>query len=220
MKDIVVIGSSGHAKVVIDAVCREGRYQIVGLLDRYRSIGEKTSGHRVLGAEDDLPVIASRLGLQGVLIAIGDNAARATVATHVRAICPQLPFVTAIHPRASVGADVVIAEGTVVMAGAVVNTGASVGRFCILNTNCSLDHDSVLDDYASLAPNVATGGRCRIGKGAAIGMGTVIVQGVTVGEHTVIGAASLVMRDVESLVVAYGTPAKKVRARKYGDRYL
>ncbi|MFN0164711.1 MAG: transferase, partial [Burkholderiales bacterium] len=36
MDNVIVIGSSGQAKVVIDVVRREGRRNIVGLLDRFR----------------------------------------------------------------------------------------------------------------------------------------------------------------------------------------
>lgn len=33
MDNIVIIGSSGHAKVIIDIVQQEGKYNIAGLLD-------------------------------------------------------------------------------------------------------------------------------------------------------------------------------------------
>ncbi|MEY8214236.1 MAG: hypothetical protein RPR97_07095 [Colwellia sp.] len=55
MEDIIIIGSSGHAKVVIDVVQQEGKYHIVGLIDRFRKIDEETLGYKVLGKEEDLP---------------------------------------------------------------------------------------------------------------------------------------------------------------------
>ena len=51
---VFVFGASGHAKVVIDILENEGRYKIVGLLDRYRKIGDQTLGYPVLGKEEDL----------------------------------------------------------------------------------------------------------------------------------------------------------------------
>ena len=44
MDNIIIIGSSGHAKVIIDIVQQEGKYNIVGLVDRFRNIGEQTLG--------------------------------------------------------------------------------------------------------------------------------------------------------------------------------
>lgn len=217
---IVVIGSAGHAKVVIDVLEREGQYRIAGLIDHARRPGEETFGYPVLGAESDLPQLVTEHALRGAIVAIGDNYRRAEVTERIAGLCPGLPFVTAVHPRASVGRGATIGEGTVVMAGAVVNPCCTIGRGCLLNTNSSLDHDSSMEDFSSLAPRAATGGNCTIGRCSAIGIGAVLIHGVTIGEHTVIGAGSTVLKDVPSFAVAYGAPAAVVRKRTAGERYL
>lgn len=51
----------------------------------------------------------------------------------------------------------------------------------------------------------------RIGRGAWIGAGAIILPGVTVGERSVIGAGSVVTRDVPPLSVAVGNPARIIR---------
>lgn len=51
----------------------------------------------------------------------------------------------------------------------------------------------------------------RIGKNVWIGAGVIILPGVTIGDHSVIGAGSLVSKDIPANVVAYGTPAHPVR---------
>lgn len=220
MKNLLVIGSSGHARVVVDIIHAMRSFQVVGLIDRYRRIGEAIMGYSILGAEEDLPIIVREYRVDGVAVAIGDNSVRAAVARRVHELCPELQFATLVHPKASVGGGAFLGEGTVMMAGAVVNSGARVGRHCILNTNSSLDHDSVLEDHASLAPQAMTGGACRIGEYSAIGMGAILVHGVQVGAHVVIGAGALVLKDIRPMVVAYGAPAREVRARKPGDPYL
>ncbi len=220
MDNIIVVGSSGHAKVVIDIVEREGNFKISGVLDRYREIGEQTLGYQVLGREEDLPALIVSHGLKGVIVAIGDNFTRSMVVARVRAVCPSLPFVRAIHPRASIAKGVLVGYGTVIMAGVVINSCCKIGRFCILNTNSSLDHDSVMKDFSSLAPRAATGGNCRIGGHTAISIGAVLTYGVHIGDHSVIGAGSTVLKNLESFRVAYGTPAAEVRQRCMGDKYL
>ncbi len=220
MDNIVIIGSSGHAKVIIDIVEQEGRYNIAGLLDRYRKVGEQALGYQVLGQEEDLPELTTSRTLRGAIAAIGDNFIRSQVAARVRDVCPDLPFVNAIHPKASIGRDVSVGEGTVIMAGVTVNPCCAIGRFCILNTNASLDHDSVMEDFSSLAPRVTTGGNCRIGGYSAVSIGAVLIHDICIGEHTVIGAGSIVLKNLESFSVAYGSPAKAIRKRKPGDKYL
>jgi FlaA1/EpsC-like NDP-sugar epimerase len=66
MDNIIIIGSSGHAKVIIDIVISQGRYQIVGLLDPYRNIGEITLGYPILGKEEDLPKLVNAYNLKGL----------------------------------------------------------------------------------------------------------------------------------------------------------
>ena len=51
----------------------------------------------------------------------------------------------------------------------------------------------------------------RIGRGAWLGQNVVIMPGVTVGEYAVIGANSVVTRDVPPRTVAVGAPARVVR---------
>ncbi|MGB4672825.1 MAG: acetyltransferase [Azovibrio sp.] len=220
MDNIIIIGSSGHAKVTIDVVQHENKFRIVGLIDRFRNIGEETMGYTILGKEDDLPKLIRTHELNGAIVAIGDNFIRANVVAHVKEISPELSFVSAIHPRATIANGVSIGEGTIVMAGAAINSCSSVGKFCIINTNSSLDHDSILNDFASLAPGATIGGNCHIGIYSAIGIGAVLTNGINIGEHTVIGAGSLVMNSMKSYIVAYGTPTKEIRNRKPGEKYL
>lgn len=220
LEDIILIGSSGHAKVIIDIVEREGRYKIVGLLDRFRCIGEQTLGYKVLGKEEDLPQLAKLRALAGVIVAIGDNFVRAKVAASISEICPTLRFVHTVHPRASIAREVYVGDGTVVMAGVSVNPSCSIGRHCILNTNSSLDHDSVMEEFSSLGPNATTGGNCRIGAYSAISIGATLVHNVQVGEHTIIGAGATVLKNLDSFKVAYGVPTKVIRERRKGEKYL
>lgn len=218
MKNIVVVGASGHASVVIDIIERQRAYSIVGLLDR-RGSGS-AMGYEILGTEEDLPALAAARGITDAIVAIGDNWTRHLVVRSLEALVPGLEFVTAVHPAAQVGRGTEIGKGSVVMAGAVINPNARVGPFCVVNTCASLDHDSVMDEFSSLLPNASTGGSVRIGAFAAVCQGANVIHGRTVGAHTVVGAGATVLRDLPPCAVAYGTPARVIRQRKQGEPYL
>lgn len=220
MRNILVVGASGHAKVILDIVEKQGLYTVLGLIDSFRPVGQELLGYSVIGGESDLPEILTNYEIEGVIVGIGDNGVRAEVSDRISTMCPQLPFVCAIHPSATVGKGVSIGEGTVIMAGAVVNACSTVGRFCIINTLAGLDHDSIMADFSSLAPGVTTGGNCKIGTYSAIGIGASVSHGVTIGEHAVIGAKSMVLVDIDAYSVAYGVPARRVRSRKKSEKYL
>jgi sugar O-acyltransferase (sialic acid O-acetyltransferase NeuD family) len=217
---VVLIGSSGHAKVIADTIEREGKYSLVGLIDSFRSPGECTQHYRILGTEETLAKLVANGEVYGGLIAIGDNWKRHLMAERIKSLAPEFVFVNAIHPSAQIAASVRIGEGTAIMAGAVVNADSSIGACCILNTRSSLDHDSVMNDFSSLAPNATTGGYVAIGAYAAVSLGASIIHRRHIGKHTVIGAGAVVLRDIPDYSVAYGTPAKVVRQRLASDSYL
>lgn len=112
------------------------------------------------------------------------------------------------------------------------------GNHVYLNYNCQLvdDSDIYIGDDTMLAPNVIV---CtathpilpslrkvqfeynlpiHIGKDCWIGANTIILPGVTIGDNTVIGAGSLVTRDIPANVVAYGRPCKAQRPISEHDR--
>ena len=55
--NIVIIGASGHAKVIIDIVERQQLFNIVGLIDSYKPKKTKICNYTVLGREDDLATL-------------------------------------------------------------------------------------------------------------------------------------------------------------------
>jgi sugar O-acyltransferase (sialic acid O-acetyltransferase NeuD family) len=133
---------------------------------------------------------------------------------------PDFPFVTAIHPSAQLGHNVRIGNGSVVMAGAVINSDAHVGEFCIVNTNASLDHDCSMGDFSCLLPGATVGGDTRIGRFSVVALGARVIHGITIGEHVVVGAGATVLSDLPDQCVAVGTPARIVRKREPGEKYL
>lgn len=220
MENIFVFAAGGHTKVIIDIIEKEGRHKIAGVLASNIGRGEIFAGYPVLGTFDDLPALASEIGINKGIVTIGDNFSRKKVADALIEKYPQLSFVPAIHPSAVIGKNTVIGAGTVVMAGVIVNNDCNVGEHCILNTKSSLDHDSKMGEYSSFSPGVTTGGNVSIGKMCAIGVGVNILHGMSIGDYSVIGSGALVTKPIGSNVVAYGIPCKVVRERQENDKYL
>jgi acetyltransferase-like isoleucine patch superfamily enzyme len=51
----------------------------------------------------------------------------------------------------------------------------------------------------------------HVGKGCMIGMETLIMPGATIGDGAIVGAYSLVVKDIPAWTVATGRPAKVVK---------
>lgn len=72
----------------------------------------------------------------------------------------------------------------------------------------NLSHYCIGDDYAKLGYKVKP---IHLGKGSLIGMETFVMPGVTIGEGSIVGAGSLVTKDIPAWVIATGRPAKVMK---------
>ena len=210
---MIVYGAGGHAKVVLDILEQEGRYQIVGLVDDDpQREGGEFFGYRILGCGEALERLRIT-GVEGAIIAIGDNETRGRLAHQVEAI--GLRLITAVHPAAQISRGVGIGAGSAVMAGAVISAGSVIGENTIVNTAATVDHDCHLGSCVHLSPGVHVAGGVQIGHHAHLGIGAVVLPGLSIGHHATIGAGSVVSRDLPPGVVAAGVPARVIR--KYGE---
>ena len=132
---IVIVGSSGHASVVIDVIEKTNRFTILGLIDSFVPPGMTACGYPILGDERILPSLIADERVSGCFIAVGDNWKRFVLYKRIVSLAPEIIFISAIHPSAQIARNVRIGRGTVLMAGTVVNSNTTIGDFCILNTN-------------------------------------------------------------------------------------
>jgi sugar O-acyltransferase (sialic acid O-acetyltransferase NeuD family) len=203
---LVLFGAGGHAKVIIDIIEQQGRYEIAGILDDdARRKGSRFFGYTVLGTRAELPALSST-HLRHAIVAIGDNAGRAAVA----AVLAQQDwqFATAVHPRASISRGVDMGPGCVIMAGCVVNADAYLGGHVIVNTGSTVDHDCRIEDVVHIAPGCHLCGGVRVGQGSLLGAGTTVTPGVKIGSKAIVGAGSTVIRDVADDARVSGAPAR------------
>jgi sugar O-acyltransferase (sialic acid O-acetyltransferase NeuD family) len=201
---VFVFGASGHAKVVIDTIERAGVHTVLFVCDD----APAKHGTRLMGysVEPRDALLARRSETHVGIVGIGDNDIRMDVAAWLADHGCTLTSV--VHPAASIGREVDIAEGTVVMAGCVVNSGTRIGRNVIVNTGATVDHDCTVGDGAHIAPGSHVCGGVAIGARVLIGAGTTIIPGVRIGDGALIGAGSTVLKDVPELARAGGNPCR------------
>ncbi|WP_367998213.1 acetyltransferase [Arenibacter palladensis] len=199
---INIYGASGHAKVVLD-IAKSINMEVVGVYDDNASL-QQVSGFRI-------QQLLKGVKISNVIIAIGDNAIRKTIAQE-----KVLTFAAClVHPSAQVGGGVFLGDGTVVMPNVVINNSAKIGKNCILNTASVIEHDCELRDFVHLSPNATLAGGVSVGEGTHIGANAVIIPGVKIGKWAVVGAGAVILRDIPDEAVVVGNPGKII---KYGKR--
>ena len=203
-KSVVIIGASGHGKVIADIVIKSGD-MVRGFLDDAENLPETVAGIPVLGKTADYENYTD----SHFVIAIGNAAIRRRIADKLEG---QVTWYTAIHPAAVIAAlDVEIGEGTVIMAGAVVNACARVGRHCILNTASVVEHDNVLGDYVHVSPGAVLAGTVTVGENTHIGAGACVKNNTSIAADCTIGAGAVVIRNICESGTYAGVPARRIK---------
>ncbi len=194
---LVIIGASGHGRVVAD-IARLNGYDDIVFLDDNENVVE-CSGYPVVGKSTDAP--------DGeVFIAIGNSRIRKMLSErYADRVQPVL-----CHPKAIIAADVTIGKGPVVMAGAVINPGAAIGAGVIVNTSSSIDHDCVIGDYAHISVGAHLSGSVIVGNETWIGAGAVVSNNVTICGGCIIGAGGAVIRNIDAPGTYVGVPVRKL----------
>lgn len=197
MKRLVIIGASGHGKVVADIAVRCG-YKNIVFLDDNPDIGS-CGRYSVVGDSGKVEEIDG-----DVIVAIGNPDIRRSIQEKIK----EDRLTVLIHPNAVVAEDVVIGKGTVVMAGAVINPGSMIGRGCIVNTCASVDHDCELGDYVHVAVGAHVAGSVEIGEGTWIGAGATVTNNLKIFAGCMIGAGALVIKDINKPGTYVGVPVR------------
>jgi acetyltransferase-like isoleucine patch superfamily enzyme len=136
-----------------------------------------------------------------------------------------------IGPRLSTGHNVVIreqvhiGEDVSVWSNSVIDYGCVIGDRVKIHSNCYVAQYTELEDDVFLAPGVTIANDLYPGnagsaetmagplirQGAQIGVNVTLLPYVTIGSGAIIGAGSVVTRDIPDRMVAYGNPAVPVR---------
>lgn len=87
--------------------------------------------------------------------------------------------------------------------GLVINHETIIGENCVLRNSTTIGNKKLADGSYSAAP--------KIGNNVDIGANVVIIGAITIGDNAVIGAGSVVVKDVPEGAVVVGNPARVIR---------
>lgn len=196
MSRLIIIGASGHGKVVADIAVNIG-YEDIVFLDDDETIKD-CAGFPVIGPT------SSAKSLEGdKIVAIGNAIIRKRFQREIKTV-------TLIHPKAVIGRRVTIGTGSVVMAGAIVNSDTAIGEGCIINTASSVDHDCKVGDYCHVAVGSHLSGTVTLGDSVWIGAGAIISNNISICSDCIVGAGAVIVKDIEEKGTYIGVPARRV----------
>ncbi|MFL7851926.1 acetyltransferase [Providencia rettgeri] len=217
LKDIYIIGSSGHASVVTELIEQLSEYKIIGFIDDYKNKEDKFLDYKILGGLDYIIEVSKKKQIN-VAIAIGESNSRKFIVNKLKGL--NIIYPKLIHPSAIISKRSSILQGTIILARSIISCNVSIGEHCLLNHSCCVDHDSNIHNFVTLCPNVFIAGNVDIGNNVMIGLGCNIIEKVIIGENTFIGAGSCVITDQRDNIISFGTPAKEITVNMNGNRFF
>lgn len=192
-------GAGGHAKVICEVA--------------------ESCGDTVKLIVDDDPRVSDIFGIPvtanydfdkniPMVIAVGDSTVRKKIVDE-----NDFHFTTAVHKSATVSPTAVIMEGTVIFAAAVINAHSEIGRHGIVNTAAVIEHDCILEDFVHISPNVTLAGGVKVGEGTHIGIDACVIPGVKIGKWCVIGAGTVVIKNIPDFCTVVGNPGRIIKTK-------
>ncbi|MFC4724456.1 acetyltransferase [Glycocaulis abyssi] len=208
---VAILGAGGHARVVADILMSmAGKGADLTIAGFIAPEGDAWLDIPLLGDDAALAGLVSSGAVSHFIVGVGSTCGGQPLRRRLASIAADagaLP-ISAIHPAAVIGREVVILPGTAVMALAAVNAGSRIGRHVIVNTGACIDHDAVVGDFAHLAPRSVLSGNVRVGNNALVGVGACVRQGISIGSDATLGAGAVAVSDIADGVTAKGIPAR------------
>lgn len=214
---VILIGAGGHAKVLLDALNRQG-IEINAVCDPLQPASGSLS--HLQWYADDHRILQMNPTTTQLVNAIGST--RETTVHHSvyhKYKTAGFHFLSVIHPAACVSqSDMEIGAGLQALAGSVINPSVSLGENVLVNTHAVVEHDCTIGSHTHVASGAVICGGCLVGESVHVGAGAVVKQGVTIGSGSVVASGAVVIHDVKPYSLVAGVPAivKRMLPEKNG----
>ena len=191
MKNILLLGSGGHASTVIDIIDRDLDFNIIGLVSN-NLYSEVLCGYKIIGQDKDLAKLRKICGNAFLAFGhFGDSKTRVNLQNILESLKYSFPNVVSNHSVVSSFSSVGI--GNYIGNGVCINANSKIGNHCIINTNALVEHDCIIGDHTHISTGALINGGVSIGSGSFIGSGSIIREGVSLPSNTIISAGKRIM---------------------------
>ncbi len=206
MQNVAIYGAGGLGEVVLDILQQGRRFRPCAFVDTNPALkGQVVAGLPVRGGPEELEALV-REGIEGLIVAIGDNLTRVALAESIAA--RGIPLISAIHPLASISPSAELATHVVVGPRATVCVHARIGSHTVVLAGAIAEHDNVLGQGVFLDPAVRLAGGVTVEDFARVGIGASVIPGRRVGRGARVEPGAVVIHDVPPNQVVGGIPAR------------
>lgn len=195
-RELVIIGSGGHSRVLIDILNDRDEFDIYGIVSLHEP-DKYFSTYRWIADNDEYACNQLEPGKVLMINGIGSTNDCFT-RDNVYNLYVEKGFIfnNVIHATSTVSAGCSIKTGVQIMAGVTIQTGVTLDDNVLVNTSASIDHDCIIKRSTHIAPGAVLSGNVTVGMNCHIGTGARIIQNINIGNNCLIGAGVTVLADV------------------------
>lgn len=209
MKIIFIGASNPETLRMIDAIKKfEPDFTALGFIDNdAKKHGTEFHGLPVYGGIDKIPSLLGE-NVRFVNLITGSTSARYEVS--LSALNQGAIFTNFIHPSVNLFMTK-IGIGNYIQENVVTQADVSIGDNSSIHMGSLIGHETTVGNSVFIAHAVSISGCCSIGDGCFIGTNATILPRVSIGKWSVVGAGSVVTKDIPDYSVVVGNPAKIIR---------
>lgn len=219
MEDIILVGAGGCMRELAWQIQMlnetKAAWNILGYVDNEKPLEKDyvtVGGQKILYLGNDDFLLQREMNTNAA-VCVGTPSLRKKIVEKLKQN-PHILFPDLILGNVKLCADITMGEGCIFSMDTQISTNVVIGDFVFFNIGSGVCHDGQIGDYVTLSPDVRLAGNVTVGDGCEIGLGTKVKQGIRIEKNTVIGAGSVIIRDISGDCVVAGVPAKELKKRK------
>lgn len=187
-------------------------FEVVGFLDNDKNkVGKDFRGYKVLGEMKDVAQLVKLEEVSFLNLITRDCQTRLITSLEIAKLGGN--FTNLIHPNVNLE-NVKLGTGVYVQENVVLQSESEIGNNCAINAGSIVSHETKLGNTVFLAPGCRLAGCVEVEDGVFFGIGATVMPRIKIGKWSVIGAGSVVIRDVPPYSVVAGNPAKIIKTLK------
>ena len=206
-KKLIIWGATGQSIVLEEFLSKD--YSIDAIFDNNKKIKSPFKNIKIFyGTKGFSEWLKKKKGKYYFVVAIGGASGKDRHNISNLLINNNLKPISAINKKTNIASNVNLGTGLQIMMGVTIGARSKIGNYVILNTSSSIDHECELKEGVHIGPGAKLGGSVFVDKYTQIGTGAIILPFLKIGKECVVGAGSVVTKNIPNFSIVYGNPAR------------